>query len=243
MIGRGFYFTEEELTPDWVKERELRMSEQVARDRNGKEIRVGDRVRLTSNWSYAGLREGEVGVVTDIKNKGSFSVNGHDGCGSEYWEFVSSSADSELEALVKKANEGSDACLILKTKYRDRLDVRKFRVEATTLISDWHSLTQDDSEQFTRTFYQIKKKTFTPLTVGKNWNVSLSDDQKRLTIGCQTFVEQGIKFSQAFKNVVSGEKAMNFFATGLGARHTSTGEIIPWNDVDKIVKALEEVGA
>jgi hypothetical protein len=51
-------------------------------------FKVGDKVKLIDGCPYAGLRMGEVGVVTRVDDKG-FYINHHkDCCSPRYWVLV-----------------------------------------------------------------------------------------------------------------------------------------------------------
>lgn len=54
------------------------------------DIKVGDLLMLVDHSPFAGLNYGQTGTVTNLNViENSFSVNGKDGCGYEYWKLIS----------------------------------------------------------------------------------------------------------------------------------------------------------
>src|SRR5687767_12188651 len=90
-------------------------AKQVAWDRNGKEIRVGDRVRKVTGAlsAYEGPVVDIFGNVVKVAATGAGS-----GDDSSHFELIPSpSPSSELEELVKTANAGLEALKTLKSKH------------------------------------------------------------------------------------------------------------------------------
>jgi hypothetical protein len=221
---------------------DLRMSEQVAKDRNGKEIRVGTKVRVLPGHGFDGrngIQAGEIHEVSGWTSSGGFALKGKDsdwGYGSFRFEVVE---ESELEELVRKVNEGAEAKARLLSEFREQ-------VVQERKLYEGRSFPGEEFETLLYT-YRVKPKTFTPFNVGKGWKVELSEDRKILTIGCQSWRKEEArpKFSVGFKILSEGREQglRGFFGSKLGLRHQDTGETIPWADVDRIIAELEKVGA
>lgn len=231
------------------------MSEVTAKDRNGKEIRAGSKVRVYGA-SQTGMRyvgpAGADGVIQNIC-PGNFANVQVPGVTGELWNTWATSSiellesNDELESLVRKANEGLEASKRLNTEFLSQVQERATKLDGSVYY-DWKDLQKESYNTYAVwAEYRVKpKKTFTPFTVGKGWNVSLSEDQKRLTIGCQEF--NGTvgynPLSQNFKDV-RDRGAERYGLTGAKdfVFHQPTGHKLSWDEFEKIIKALEDVGA
>jgi hypothetical protein len=260
------------------------MSEQVAKDRNGKEIRVGDRVRSLVTTGYSGrgsLTQGEVHVVERVQSPEgypwvyvarwpgfSFDAKSFE-LAEEETElertrccrlgFVARSgeqSETELQRLVRTANEGLRAFKTIADKYDDQVNHRDlpgtlgssmFRtskvvksISRIDLGPHMEAIFNGRGELFVE-----KKPTFTPFKVGKGWEVKLSEDGKTLTIGCRKYEAKVVR--SAFQELTS-ERAfvyehnpkLKFHASRNGVYENQ--EFISWADAEKILKSLEDSG-
>lgn len=241
------------------QDKEDKMS--VARDKNGKEIRVGDRVRRVSSENV-GVKPGtEFTVVRiavggwpvgdrDSDNRAGKGLGHHPGS----IELISSTAkeeselssaqcscinnnmnppETELERLVRKANEGREAERTLYKNFSKQYEVR-----SDNSMQMWNGF---DKIVIVNTEFRVKPRpAFTPFTVGNGWTVELKGD--RLTIGCREYDAKIIRreFDQMcrkdFVNSYSGS-SLKLAASRKGI--SSEGQSITWDEAERILKALE----
>lgn len=212
----------------------------IVHDKNGNEIKVGDRVKRLSHRN-CGIGEGEEFTVVGFDASGWPVADrgvGQMSHNPNYLELVTSAVvltESELEELVKKANEGLEACKIINTRYKNQVQERN-----VDLLSKKEHPWQDFDDDGYFVEYRVKPKKFTPFTVGKGWKVELKPGSTDLTIGCRSYYVGDVK--KAFTKLCreSGSNHGLFHARRDGI--TENGEKLTWEEAEKILKALEEVG-
>lgn len=221
-------------------------------DKNGKEIKVGDRVRKVGRafTGYEGVvwRINFSGISVKVdkpSDDGEKTVGEFGGDSSAAFELISTPAkeESELEALIRKANEGWEAFHALYTKFPGQAEAY-YTNNNHRAHDDWQ---MPDGNHNDSVRFRVKKASFKSFTVGKGWKVELSDDRNSLTIGCQKFEKRAGDgtFSKIFKTLAGdkcSEPFQGFYPGRQGLFHSRTNETLLWNDVDLIIKALEAVG-
>jgi hypothetical protein len=228
--------------------------QQVARDRNGKEIKVGDRVRCVLGWEDPRpiardmtIKEGAVYTLGKTNTYGHFYLveKGNDfSYDKEKFELVDE--ESELERLVRKANEGMEAGKQLHARYSDQLEERVVNLESG-IPKYWQPYDRTANEAYE---YRVKPRpTFTPFTVGLGWKVELKDNNTRLQIGCRDYAAHD--FMKGLRSLVRGgnatASAIPGYASGIDLHATrlgvlENGQSISWDEAEKILKALEVAG-
>jgi hypothetical protein len=140
--------------------------------------------------------------------------------------------ETELERLVRVANVGLDA---MRTLYQTTLG-NQVRLGASEWMSDF-----------------IKRRpAFEPFYVGPDvkpapagdappraWRVSLSDDGKTLSVGCQTFDARQLynALDDILRKRGYWNAALKIHSTRDGLRYGDY--VLSWSDADKILAALE----
>ncbi len=221
----------------------------TAKDRNGKEIRVGDRVRYinprSSNYGSDYKKWFRLGDVYTVRAGvvgnyiGYFEESGGMGEYGSCFELLSSD-ESEIESLVRKANEGLEAIekLLERENEVELYSEKNERVLKNIFPSGY-------CKEYEHARYRVPpKKTFTPFTVGKGWTVRLSEDRKTLEIGCRKYDAGYVR--REFKALCTTETHGSSFhdVRLLASRKgiSDRGESITWEEAEKILKALEEAG-
>jgi hypothetical protein len=154
-------------------------------------------------------------------------------------------AESELERLVRVANEGTRAKRELRAKYKGQWE--NTTVQHGQMLLDADHWT--DKDKYVDEVFRIKPRpAFEPFGVGpadstgyQNWRVSLSDDGKELSVGCQKFDAQWahqllIDFCKRDCNM-SQKGGREIYAGRKGI--SINGSTLSWPDADRILAALE----
>lgn len=140
-------------------------------------------------------------------------------------EYFTPVGESELERLVRVANEGDAAIKVLKEKYpNDVID------------NEGDPITRYGS---TFTFSIKPKPAFEPFTVGSGWTVKLEGET--LHIGCKTYVANLFKSDLNFVNSTGTGRNYDLRATRVDVRDKE-GHSITWSDADRILAALKKAG-
>jgi len=67
--------------------------------------KVGDKVKLICKEPFAGLKKGQIGVITSIEDLHQFSVNGYPGCNANistpYWEIIKTKNKTNMKTDFK----------------------------------------------------------------------------------------------------------------------------------------------
>jgi hypothetical protein len=202
-------------------------------------FKEGDRVRYIVEGDN--ILFGEEGVVEMVRYyEGSTSLTvrfpSKDrpwGLGAEEVELVAA-AESELERLVRVANEGTVASKEIDAKYANQVEEITEETDKSVFIS-----------------YRIKP-IFEPFNVGpgvsgklgeSKWRVKLEGD--RLHIGCRNFPVSWLKNALTAlcrnPNTNSCTIGTHTIVASRGGV-SSVGETISWEAADKILAALEKAG-
>jgi hypothetical protein len=146
---------------------------------------------------------------------------------------------TELEELVKKANDGWEAICKLYSNYPDKTEAFYKMHGEPVANPDWQ-FTQGKCNNFVK--FRIKKKEFTPFYVGQasknNWKVYLEGEF--LHIGCQKFNAKDLK--NFLEGAIYGTtpQGQGFNCSKRGLYHTNTNNTLTWEDAEKILKAFED---
>jgi hypothetical protein len=210
-----------------------------------KTFKLGDRVRYIGPTS-GGFTKGKIYIADQYVDKpGEFarlgtwtddngSCNGHD---QKHFELVTSN-ESELERLVRVANEGALASYRLRTEFGHEIEFKN-----NGSYKNWtpcHEITFSG----TTAEYRIKQKPkFEPFVVGSGWQVKLEGDM--LHIGCQKF--NATSFKKAVKGAETGLITDRSVLAGVPMTGSRSGiewdgHRMLWSDADKILAALEKAG-
>lgn len=208
-------------------------------------FKVGDKVRRFRGFG-SDFQKDKTYTVTAVKEKSyATTIDLLEKPEKDYWwasefELVESSenpylpeeyknrvVESELERLVRVANEGLVALTQIGRKYS-----RETNSLGLSYLADYNT---------SPVFIKPKPK-FEPLTVGSNWRVELKGDV--LHIGCKDFDARN------FKNTLNDfckADAKNRLVQGINAyagRNNLmwSGYEITWSDADRILEALEKAG-
>lgn len=150
---------------------------------------------------------------------------------------TSPNEEAELEALVRKANEGAEAIQEIQKRYHARVEWKWDDEEYY-----WREL----SERASRLHFRVKPPTvpkFEPFTTSNGWRVELKGDT--LHIGCRSYEAGSLK--HVLKCLLDGEYRCYvaqiespFYATRYGIEHSE--EVLPWEDAQAILNELERAG-
>jgi hypothetical protein len=193
-------------------------------------FKVGDRVVRTSHdCEYPGglIKVGDVGVVTATVDKWWIAIDSHPLAGTTLLKYYDLAPESELERLVRVANEGVDAVHELSLKYWCDYETREHR-------------------------YVVKPKpTFEPFYVGPmirdshkaGWLVKLEGDT--LHVGCKQF--HASTLYRTLKGILGVGLCLTDQFEGAVPRGCKDGIVwcqyqISWADVEHILEALEKAG-
>lgn len=204
-------------------------------------FKVGDRVVRTSyDCQYSGgvIKVGDVGVVTSIDGVGWISLDTHPKSGATLPDYYDLALETELERLVRVANEGALAMATLATEYPNSCTVECKKMGS-------------GMDAYNYAEYSVKPKpTFEPFYVGPNgggdgglkgsWLVKLEGNC--LHIGCRSYNVSEVKNALHVFN--AGAVTMGSFRAhrhGVYEAITPTN-FISWADCDKIYQALEKAG-
>jgi hypothetical protein len=174
------------------------------------------------------------------------------------YEDLCAKPETELERLVRVANVGLDA---MRTLYQTTLG-NQVRLGASEWMSDFHAVSFQDffgsggGDKCQATLSIKRRPAFEPFYVGpavkptsagdappQAWRVSLSDDGKTLSVGCQTFdakdAEAALRWLCVAKNSGTqlGGRQLNAVRDGL--QYTGLGRV-SYEDADRILAALEK---
>jgi hypothetical protein len=191
-------------------------------------FKVGDKVRVIQK----GHRQfGQVAsIVKDDKSncyQYSLDVPNSDVFGDRELELVTSD-ESELERLVRVANEGLDAMATLKYDYSNKVQ--------------WHTGTMYDPHLFPSRIQIKSKPKFEPFVVGSGWTVKLEGET--LHVGCQQFDSKRARGMLSF--LLNNGKSWSYGNTDYHSCRkgisNGRGDILEWSDADKILAALQQAG-
>lgn len=205
---------------------------------NNVKFKVGDKVRFLGE-SRSFFTKDKIYTVNEFPSKyGSVRVDNdmgvEDGHSPSNFELV-----SELEDLVKKANEGYGAVFQLR-KFNDELE---WRGHSDTLWGPYPTYQAGNKASELR----VKQKPkFVPFSVGSNWLVKLEGDT--CLVGCKKFEATYLKYNlnrlnnnghpiQGTKNEFRGLRTEVRFTESDLKEHS-----ISWEESEKIVAALEAAG-
>lgn len=162
------------------------------------------------------------------------SGEGNADCSESNLELIGEnmSNTSELEELVKKANEGYKARDLINEKYRDKVEFNGGKDYPWT--SNW--IHCEDGKQY-RVKVVLKFESF---SVGKCWLVKLEGET--LHIGCQTFNAKQLKVFLEGSVRDKTPQGCGFNCSRKGLYHTSKNEWLTWDEAEKILVALEKAG-
>lgn len=215
-------------------------------------FKVGDRVRkvrgIYSEKKPIGVVEGHQGGQVRVRlDNPSLIMGGYSTDMEELYELVEAPApeESELERLVRVANEGVDAEVTLRTKYRDQ-------IEDAERVYQGPSVSRTGGQV---SIYKLRikpKPAFEPFYVGPGselsppaggWLVKLEGET--LHIGCKRLKAKDAK--EALRFLCKGNGAEEYKTAGFSVAATRTGVCsldgeISWADADKILAALEKAG-
>ena len=208
-------------------------------------FKVGDRVKHKSLYigkEFTIDRMGEDGYICALSDisLGAFTAPYF----KEHFELVTDSkSESELERLVRKANEGAEAEDRIATYYLDR-------VEASPSNQDNYRLLKERRKHTNYVSYRYKVKQgskFESFTVGNNWEVKFSSycNEEILSIGCKAFNAKDLWY--ALENLTKDSTAQNVLKDGTNLSAMRNGivcngkESITWSEAEKIRDALERV--
>lgn len=203
-------------------------------------FKVGDKVRAINTNAVASYVIDEICTVKSRESATQMTLirpNGqkYSGAVDANWTLVEESM-SELEQLVKKANEGNEARVILFNKYDNEIEIDKevYRGEPAALNKALISIDN----------LRIKPKPFfKPFTVGSSWLVKL--EGRNVSVGCKNFTDSVLM--TALDDMCKNSKCeQTVHGYKLSAKRTGIildGQFeISWADAERIVAALEKAG-
>lgn len=185
-------------------------------------FKVGDKVRslTTGGYGTSCVAVGDLGIVTTV------NVNG---CDVKFPNFsyelfmypgeIEPAGESELERLVRIANEGIDAAKLLDSKYSKQIDSY---FEGKELK------------------YRVKR-TPAPITLSTGWRVELRDSV--VMVGCQEFRTK--ELYDTLYNLCRGVSADTLGSEVVEATRKGIewcDEMLPWDDADRLLAYLESAG-
>lgn len=201
-------------------------------------FKAGDRVQVvdpTHSLGVHDIRRGEIHTISEVTCTGAIHLIGKDDTNYGDWRFKLAE-ESELERLVRVANEGWAAIDELAEKYFGEY-------ESGGNAYNWE--VRSKGQKGWR--YRVKQKPkFEPFTVGSGWTVKLEGET--LYIGCKSFpakelkdalIEMGRNGRRGYP--ISGS-SFKYFCTRQGVSRGEYGELVSWADADKILAALEKAG-
>jgi hypothetical protein len=166
--------------------------------------------------------------------------------------------NSELEELVKKANEGRKAILKLAKKYPNK--VQFDRVMDTGILNEERNVFVQHLNKYGDFEIIPEKPKFEPFTTKEGWRVALKHkyDNDYVAIGCRknigtgnlgTYAYNAAVLKRVFRAIIrkncnhytDSESTAKFEATKNGIRQNK--EILNWDDAERILKQLEEIDA
>jgi hypothetical protein len=208
-------------------------------------FKVGDRVvRRACDCQYTGgvIKVGDIGIVTSIDGFGWITLDTHPKSGATLPDYYDLALESELERLVRVANEGADAVHELSLKYWCDYETREHR-------------------------YVVKPKpTFEPFYVGPlsctaphsycgqalpsctlegQWLVSLTDNFLSINFGARTYrfkaYDLMCALSDLTKNSTEFAVVSNWKLGCMREGICVDGRWqISWSDADRILAELEK---
>jgi hypothetical protein len=164
--------------------------------------------------------------------------------------------ETELERLVRVANEGEAARSVLLSRYRDAFEWRTtganasawYEAGSAAKVRDYRTKPKPARPKpaFPEMYVNQKREPgLTGALLDKGWNVSLSDDGKVLNIGCKKY-ESGAVLT-ALRAIKSGQYSsftiyddvLQSYRDGIG-RTSCQGKDLSWSDADRLLTALEK---
>lgn len=204
---------------------------------SGVNFKVGDKVRVLnadeSNDEKSRYIKGEIVIVISVGTGWLTTRNsrgGENGWSHDNFELVEETT-SELEQLIKKANDGFGAARSIRDLYPSNVEVL-FDDGRIYYHNDWHKVARLPE-------WTIRPRTkFIPFTVGNGWKVNLVGEV--VGVGCQTFFANILLsyLKDLTQNSFGGMEG--FSACRLGVSYK--GNLISWDDADKIVAELQKAG-
>lgn len=204
---------------------------------NTMKYKKGDKLKCVQNPGYKSLTLGKIYVqeqdndCTDIKDDLGYKTKWH----SDMFQLVHE--ESELERLVRVANEGRTALSVLIKTYPDQTEYSYDECR-------WHKV---NSSTFSQCEIRIKPKPiFEPFKIGSQkspgtWLVKLDKDD--LHVGCHLFNPQylcsalsDLTRNSSSSQLVDGHK-LSSMRDGINCDGKYT---ISWDDCDLLCRKLEE---
>lgn len=197
-------------------------------------FKVGDRVKcVRESYNNFPGNLGDIFTIKEVRPNGSLIFIGQDelySCDPIRFELVDF-PQSELEELVKKANERSADLRALVKKYSDQLERRACDIDGVLMLENW---TNDMPVQFT--VWRIKpKKQWTPITLN-GWTVTVDGDSVK--VGCKEFDRKTLTTALVATVKNNSNNYCDFFSSRTGVRFM--GHVLPWSDAETLLKALED---
>ena len=155
---------------------------------------------------------------------------------SREWELVEEEAPtSELEELVKKANEGYDAVTLIRTKYSDQVEAIHMGMGGV-----WTAITPErdcDPSNRNRSVRIKTKPAFEPFPIAQ-WMVSL--DGQNIKVGCKSFMCSVLKLGLQMTARDGNDSVLGLKATKNGIKYKEYQ--ITWDEADQLIEACTKAG-
>ncbi len=211
-----------------------------------KQFKVGDKVRLIStksgpdNWGWMTryMEIGDVATISIVGESGiSFSDNPLTICSNAYLDFFELVVDaSNLEELVKRANEGFEAVRNIYDNHFEAVTLRRSNDGLKDRIPPLYSYVHE---------FIIKPKApvFEPFMIG-SWNVHV-DNRGILFVGCNNFDAKEAKEALLTICAIYGPPTVTKGNITLICSRKGVlfeNHSITWEDADKLLAALSKAG-
>ena len=151
--------------------------------------------------------------------------------------FLVKESESELEELVRKANEGYKAAFEIRRNFKNKVEFKPIN------SGDFGALS-DGSVAIPAEFRIKPLPKFESFTVGNNWEVKFSEVDAYILIGCKAFnagelwyALENLTKNSTTQNTVSG----NILSAIRGGIVCNGKESISWSEAEKIRDALDKV--
>lgn len=214
----------------------------------GEEFKVGDKVKMKHRFCGI-VPAGTIGTVTEINAGLSQShvvvpaVWSYGDWGAQPGRAFACTAsdlervyepkeESELEQLVRIANEGSEAKAEIYRTYNNKVED----------VGEIYSGCDPRGCSTSIRRIKVKSPSFEPWTMKNGWEVKLNGDC--LYIGCKIFPAKQFKKAAEAAQDVNEPPHLLGFSPLYGKRHGLVweGHTLNWEDADRIIEGLKKAG-
>lgn len=200
-------------------------------------FKIGDKVKVKRRRSLSSsFLAGRIGIIMSINHTNNYltlDIEGKDFNGLWFDEVELVSENSELEELVKKANEGYKAIKLINKNYNNQVEI-KIVFNGENPDKKWEDLQFECTDLME---YRIKSKVHKFKVA--NWEAEINGENVK--IGCAKFEKINLKFdlNAILNENQSGGYNYHLRSTRTGIYYESSN-FISYDTAEKLLKELQK---